>query len=220
VVRNVAASSGASKATVASATLASTSPPALAPLAPPAASSSSAAAGAESYAAMSEEYEDKPHILVVDDDSVNVKIVVVALRRAGMCVTSCSDGSDAVAYFEQVVCGAKKVDLVLMDMRMKVLNGDEAAMKIRAMEATAERASVPIIALTGGGIGTGGLQDNEEVFRAGMQGLILKPLAMRSFTATVAQCLFHFSSDVCKVNIEARRLNPSKYRQVSDCYLF
>jgi CheY-like chemotaxis protein len=218
-VRNVAASSGASKATVASATLASASPPAPAPLAPPAASAA-AAARAESDAAMSEEYDDKPHILVVDDDAVNVKIVLVALRRAGMCVTSCSDGSDAVAYFEQVVGGAKKVDLVLMDMRMKVLNGDEAAMKIRAMEATAERASVPIIALTGGGIGTGGLQDNEEVFRAGMQGLILKPLAMRSFTATVAQCLFHFSSDVCKVNIEARRLNPSKYRQVSDCYLF
>ena len=220
VVRNVPGSSGASKATVASATLASASTPAApAPLPPPAASAA-AAAGAELDAAMSEEYEDKPHILVVDDDSVNVKIVVVALRRAGMCVTSCTDGSDAVAYFEQVVGGAKKVDLVLMDMRMKVLNGDEAAIKIRAMEATAERPSVPIIALTGGGIGTGGVQDNEEVFRAGMQGLILKPLAMRSFTATVAQCLFHFSSDVCKVNMEARRLNPGKYRQVSDCYLF
>ena len=53
---------------------------------------------------------------------------------------------------------------------MKVLNGDESVIKIRAMEVTAKRPSVPIIALTGGGIDTGGYQDNEEGFRAGCQG--------------------------------------------------
>ena len=51
-------------------------------------------------------------------------------------------GSDAFAYFERVVDGAKEVYLVLMDMCMKVLNWDEAVIKIRAMEVTVERPSV------------------------------------------------------------------------------
>jgi len=38
----------------------------------------------------------------------------------------------------------------------------------------------------------------------------MKPLSMRSFPATVAQCLFHFSSDLKKVDMEARQ--SAKYR--------
>jgi len=156
--------------------------------------------------------EEKPHILVVDDEPVNCKMVDVALRRAGMKVIVCNDGVDAVKLMQQSIAGAKKVDLILMDMRMKVMNGEEAASNIRDLETAASRPPVPILALSGGGLGSVGSSDNEYIFKAGMQGLLLKPLSMRSFPATVAQCLFHFSTDLTQVDMAGRKAAPGKYR--------
>ena len=52
-------------------------------------------------------------------------------------------------------------------------NGDDATLKIRDLEAAAARSPVPIIALSGGGIGPAGTSDSETVYKAGMQGLVL-----------------------------------------------
>ena len=195
----------------------------------------------------------------MDDESVNSKMVEVALKRAGMTVMCASDGADAVNIMTKVLCDEMKVDLILMDMYMKHMNGDVATLKIRELEAAAQRSPVPIIALSGGGIGPAGTSDCETVYKAGMQGLVLnceasiwqlyivskkscigilhskytrvlifqkflsglvlKPLSVRSFPGTIAQCMFYFSSAVPKVDMAARMANPSKYRQsiVGDC---
>ena len=125
------------------------------------------------FAAIRSSGDAKPVILVVDDEPVNSKMVEVALKRAGMTVMLASDGADAVNIMTKVLCDEMKVDLILMDMYMKHMNGDDATLKIRELEAAAARSPVPIIALSGGGIGPAGTSDSETVYKAGMQGLVL-----------------------------------------------
>lgn len=157
--------------------------------------------------------DGKPKILVVDDEPVNCKMVDVALRRAGMNVTVCRDGTEVMDIMQQVVNGKRpRFDLVFMDMKMRTMHGDEAAKKVRYLEAETKVATTPIIALSGGGIGVGDMKDEEAVFQCGMQGLLLKPLNMRSFSATVAQCIYHFSEGLEAIDIEARQQGDCKFR--------
>jgi CheY-like chemotaxis protein len=158
--------------------------------------------------------DGKPKVLVVDDEPVNCKMVEVALRRAGMNVTLCSDGTEVVDLMQQVANGTRpKFDIIFMDMKMRTMHGDEAAKKVRYLEAETKIAVTPIIALSGGGLGPGAMKDEEVVFRCGMQGMLLKPLNMRSFSATVAQCIFHFSDGFDAVNVEDRENGTCKFRE-------
>jgi CheY-like chemotaxis protein len=105
------------------------------------------------------------------------------------------------------------VDVIFMDMKMRTMHGDEAATKVRYIEAEAGIPATPIIALSGGGLGAMGTKDTDVVWKSGMQGLLLKPLNMRSFPATVAQCIFHFSDGLATVDVNDRLENPCKYRE-------
>lgn len=100
-----------------------------------------------------------------------------------------------------------------MDMKMRTMHGDEATIHIRSLEAEADVRATPIIALSGGGLGAAGSKDTDVVWNSGMQGLLLKPLNMRSFSATVAQCIFHFSDGLGRVDVAARREGQCKFRE-------
>jgi len=81
-------------------------------------------------------------ILIVEDDDDNRKILVYRLRRLdGVELAEAVNGLDAV---EQAA--ADLPDLIIMDIHMPVMDGFEAAQRIRAMGGAAAR--VPIIALT------------------------------------------------------------------------
>jgi len=78
--------------------------------------------------------------LIVDDEVINRKILGVILRKEGYHCFFAENGQEAVALFRQ-----EKIDLVLMDIMMPVMNGYEATKKIKAMDSSR---FVPVVFLT------------------------------------------------------------------------
>jgi len=106
-------------------------------------------------------------VLVADDNAVNRELVVAMLAGAGVRVEEAEDGAAAV---EAVI--ARPFDLVLMDVRMPNMDGDEATRQIRAFEADAGRPAVPIVALTAHAMPG----DRERLLASGMDGYLTKPV--------------------------------------------
>ena len=69
-------------------------------------------------------------VLVVDDDEAIRKFGKDTLEQAGLKVIIATDGRDAVKLYEE---NSNDINLVLMDMTMPYLNGDEASREIRKL---------------------------------------------------------------------------------------
>jgi diguanylate cyclase (GGDEF)-like protein len=82
-------------------------------------------------------------ILLVDDSRAVTAVIGARLEAIGHVVTFAENGEVALVRFRDAL-----PDLVLMDIEMPVMNGFEAAQRIRAMEATQDWAWTPIIFLT------------------------------------------------------------------------
>jgi signal transduction histidine kinase len=103
--------------------------------------------------------------LVVDDSELNQEIVRRILEGQGAIVTCCSDGASAV---ELLRADERQFDIVLMDVQMPVLDGNEATRRIRHELGLA---TLPIIGLTAGAL----LSDRDRSLKAGMNDLVGKP---------------------------------------------
>lgn len=77
-------------------------------------------------------------VLVVDDNQINQVITIKTLEKIGIKAMSCHSGLEAI----QLVA-SNSFDLVLMDLHMPVMTGEEATKKIRSTNK-----SIPIVALT------------------------------------------------------------------------
>jgi len=106
-------------------------------------------------------------VLVVDDVEVNLIVLSKLLTVEGFEVKQASDGEQAVALWQQW-----RPDVILMDLQMPVLDGLEAARRIRAQEAQAGGRRVAIVAVTGGGAG----YSRDTCLAAGMDGYLTKPV--------------------------------------------
>ena len=122
------------------------------------------------------ETEQPLRLLVVDDIAVNRTLARVMLEQAGHQVTLASDGGEAVAAVQ-----AHSFDAVLMDVQMPVMDGLEAARRIRQLPGEARH--VPIIALT-----ASAMTDQVEACRAaGMDAHLAKPINRAEMLAAVAE---------------------------------
>ena len=84
---------------------------------------------------------DQSHsVLVVEDNKTNQLIAESLLQQAGMEPILAADGKTAVELYNR---NKNKIDLILMDLHMPVMNGYEAACEIRKISE-----SVPIVAMT------------------------------------------------------------------------
>ncbi|MEP0368451.1 MAG: response regulator [Cyclobacteriaceae bacterium] len=101
------------------------------------------------------------HILLVEDNSMNVLVVKKFLTKWGIACTEANNGEKALELYDDY-----NIDLVLMDLQMPVMDGFEATRKLRE-----QGYEVPIIALTANA--------NNDVKRkieeAGMNDLVIKP---------------------------------------------
>jgi CheY-like chemotaxis protein len=116
---------------------------------------------------LSERRAPSLRLLLADDNPVNGRLASIILRRAGHQVEVVTDGQQAVAAVQ-----AAPFDLVLMDVQMPVLDGLDAARRIRALP-DPKLARIPIVAITANAM----RGDDEACFAAGMDGYVTKPIS-------------------------------------------
>ncbi|MEA4912587.1 MAG: transporter substrate-binding domain-containing protein [Oscillospiraceae bacterium] len=109
------------------------------------------------------------HILLCEDDPVNREIIVKLLGNKQAVAETAQDGQAGLDAFARSKPGY--YDAVLMDLRMPVMDGIEAAKRIRALE-RADAKTVPIIAITANVFAS----DAEQCAQAGMNAHLAKPI--------------------------------------------
>jgi signal transduction histidine kinase/CheY-like chemotaxis protein len=115
-------------------------------------------------------------VLVVDDNSVNRKILARQLELAGASTDVAAGGEEALRLWRK-----GGYDLVLADLQMPDMDGFELARHIREGESREGRARLPILAIT-----ASALEGEEERSRAaGMDGFITKPVGIEQLRATL-----------------------------------
>ncbi|HKY18553.1 MAG TPA: ATP-binding protein, partial [Rhizomicrobium sp.] len=107
------------------------------------------------------------HILLAEDNPINMLLIRELLRRRGHTVAEVATGNDAVL----AVLGGQ-YDLLLTDIHMPGMDGIEAARAIRAGEARQGLKRTPIIALTADVLEAG----RRSCLEAGMDGFLAKPV--------------------------------------------
>ena len=134
---------------------------------------------------VSEAEQDSPQItlsgiriLMAEDNAINSMIAKELLTQAGAEVIAVENGRLAVDYFLDPA--AEPVDLILMDIRMPVMDGLEAARRIRA-SGHPRAGTVPILALTANGLE----EDNREILDAGMNRRLSKPLSVQTLYESI-----------------------------------
>ena len=113
------------------------------------------------------QFQDK-RILLAEDNDLNWEIAQEILSVSGFLVERAEDGQDCLEKFKQSEIGF--YDVVLMDIRMPVMNGYDAAKALRALER--EDAALPIIAMTADAFS----EDIEYAKECGMNEHIAKPI--------------------------------------------
>lgn len=109
------------------------------------------------------------NVLVAEDNQLNMEIVTEFLKLKGCNVIQAENGLRAFEIFEK--SKDNSIDAVLMDMQMPVMDGCDAAEKIRSLNRH-DAKTVPIIAVTANAFA----QDIDKTTKAGMDGHISKPV--------------------------------------------
>jgi len=116
-------------------------------------------------------------ILVVDDDTKNLKLAMTALEQDGHQVLSAAGGAEAL-----VAALAHMPDLILMDVQMPGTDGITALKRLRADSRSAGLKVAALTALAMKG-------DAERLLAEGFDGYLAKPIRYKSFLASVAALL-------------------------------
>jgi len=123
-------------------------------------------------------------VLVVDDVESNLKLMESVLANLNLKCIKADNGQQAL-----VIAAGHKPDLVLMDIRMPVMSGDEAARKMRE---DPELADLPVIAITASIVRSKHYEKQTEPF----QHVLYKPLNIHELTHVMGQYLEHDIVDI------------------------
>ena len=118
------------------------------------------------------------HILLAEDNELNMEIAEFMLQNEGAKVTKAWDGQEAVKIFEKSRSG--EFDVILMDIMMPVMNGYEAAKMIRSLDREDAKA-IPIIAMTANAF----TEDRLRAKEAGMDEHVAKPVDVESLIKVI-----------------------------------
>ena len=121
-------------------------------------------------------------ILLAEDNDLNAEIAVELLQEEGCTVDRAKDGVECVDMLEKAANGTYQ--LILMDIQMPVMNGYDAAKKIRRMD-DLPKADIPIIAMTANAFS----EDKQAALDAGMNDHVSKPINMNILVPTIQKYL-------------------------------
>ncbi len=117
------------------------------------------------------------HVLVVDDNPLNLELVGDLLELEGFRVTLLEDGVTAISEARD-----SRPDLILMDLRMPGMSGLEAQQQLRSDATTRE---IPVIVLTASVMAG----ERERLLAAGFDGFMQKPIDTLTFADQVRSFL-------------------------------
>jgi two-component system cell cycle response regulator DivK len=114
-----------------------------------------------------------PTVLIVEDNSANMKLAVFLLQSVGLTVLSATDAEAGLA-----LARSAQPSLILMDIQLPGMDGLQATALLKRDAATR---AIPVIALTA--LAMKG--DEERIRAAGCDGYIAKPMRYQDFLSTV-----------------------------------
>ena len=117
-------------------------------------------------------------VLVVEDNTINQKVTVAMLEKMGHRAVVASDGSEAIAKWNEY-----QIDLIFMDVQMPTMDGFEATRRIRREE-LARGGHVPIVAMTAHAMSG----DRERCLEAGMDDYVSKPVNRAALEEALRRC--------------------------------
>ena len=121
-------------------------------------------------------------ILLTEDNDLNAEIATELLQEEGCTVDRAKDGVECVDMLEKAADGTYQI--ILMDVQMPVMNGYDAARKIRRMD-DSQKANIPIVAMTANAFS----EDRQVALEAGMNDHIAKPIDMSVLVPTLRKYL-------------------------------
>lgn len=121
-------------------------------------------------------------ILLTEDNDLNAEIATELLQEEGCTVDRAKDGVECVDMLEKAANGTYQ--LILMDIQMPVMNGYDAARKIRGLD-DPQKANIPIIAMTANAF----TEDRQAALDAGMNDHVAKPINMNVLVPTIRKYL-------------------------------
>ena len=121
-------------------------------------------------------------ILLTEDNDLNAEIATELLQEEGCTVDRAKDGVECVDMLEKAADGTYQI--ILMDVQMPVMNGYDAARKIRRMD-DPQKANIPIVAMTANAFS----EDRQVALEAGMNDHIAKPIDMSVLVPTLRKYL-------------------------------
>lgn len=112
-------------------------------------------------------------IMIVEDDTINYKFLEVGLKPTNVKILWAKTGVEAVDMFKE-----NKIDLILMDIQLPVMDGLEATTKIKKLNK-----DVPVIAQTAFALSI----EKEQIFSAGCDDYMAKPIVMKTLIDRISQ---------------------------------
>ena len=121
-------------------------------------------------------------ILLTEDNDLNAEIATELLQEEGCTVDRAKDGVECVDMLEKAANGTYQI--ILMDVQMPVMNGYDAARKIRRLD-DPQKANIPIIAMTANAFS----EDRQMALDVGMNDHVAKPINMNVLVPTLRKYL-------------------------------
>lgn len=115
------------------------------------------------------------HVLIIDDEAINLKLLSKFLQLNGFTIQTAKDGKEGLALFR-----ADKFDLVITDRSMPYMSGDEVAAQIRVINP-----KVPIIMLTG----YAEIMEASNDTPSGISLVLRKPITKESLNLAIANAM-------------------------------
>ena len=119
-------------------------------------------------------------ILLAEDNDLNAEIAIELLAEEKIVVDRAKDGAECLDKLEKAVPGY--YDMILMDIQMPVMDGYDAAARIRRMQ-DEKKASIPIIAMTANAFA----EDRQKAISMGMNDHVAKPIDMNVLLPVIAK---------------------------------
>lgn len=128
---------------------------------------------------------DNIHILVVEDNKINQKIIQSVLEKSKIQISIANNGLEALELLDK----EKTIDIVLMDINMPIMDGYQATKKIRENNVLS---SLPIVVVSGLGF----RNEIEQMYLAGADAHLTKPFKIGQLYAAFKMFLHEDSDQV------------------------